>query len=257
MSLHAAVAIPARDRRRLERLCRYVARPPLANDRLEELPDGRLAVRLKTPWRDGTSHILMERSELIERLVPLIPPPRAHQVRFHGILAPCASWRYRVVPAGNAALAAAEQDRAADPHDPFEPPPSADLRGEPTALDEGAPGAESSGTRNESRPPAAGDSAPGVGPRDTARNGGIRSRHRWAELLQRVFGIEALRCPRCGSTMRVIAAIEDPGVARKILECLKLPARAPPLEPAAAEIPELGQAEGDWLFDQSPVRDEP
>jgi hypothetical protein len=257
MSLHAAVAVPARDRRRLERLCRYVARPPLANDRLEELPDGRLAVRLKTPWRDRTSHILMERSELIERLVPLIPPPRAHQVRYHGILAPCASWRYRVVPAGNAALAAAAGERATEPHGPTEPPPSADLRGEPTALGEGAPGVESSGARNESRPPGARGAAPGVDPRDTARNGGIRSRHRWAELLQRVFGVEALRCPRCGSTMRVIAAIEDPGVARKILECLNLPARAPPLEPAAADIPNLGQAEDDRLFDQSPVHDEP
>ena len=36
--------------------------------------------------------------ELIERLVPLIPPPRAHQVRYHGILAPGASYRDRVVP---------------------------------------------------------------------------------------------------------------------------------------------------------------
>jgi hypothetical protein len=41
MSLHAAVAVPARDRRRLEQLCRYVARPPLAHDRLEVEPDGR------------------------------------------------------------------------------------------------------------------------------------------------------------------------------------------------------------------------
>ncbi|MCP5058501.1 MAG: transposase, partial [bacterium] len=75
MSLHAIVAVPARDRRRLERLCRYVARPPLAHDRLEGRPEGRLALRLKTPWRDGTTHILMERHELLERLVPLIPPP--------------------------------------------------------------------------------------------------------------------------------------------------------------------------------------
>ena len=86
MSLHADVAVPAHDRRRLERLCRYVARPPLSNERLEETPDGRLLLRLKTRWRDGTTHIAMERSELIERLVPLIPPPRAHQVRYHGIL---------------------------------------------------------------------------------------------------------------------------------------------------------------------------
>ena len=60
MSLHADVAVSARDRRRLERLCRYVARPPLAHDRLEVRPDGRLALRLKTRWRDGTTHILMD-----------------------------------------------------------------------------------------------------------------------------------------------------------------------------------------------------
>jgi hypothetical protein len=40
----------------------------------------------------------MEPYELLERLVPLIPPPRAHQVRYHGVLAPCASARDRVVP---------------------------------------------------------------------------------------------------------------------------------------------------------------
>jgi hypothetical protein len=87
MSLHAEVAVPAHDRRRLERLCHYVARPALASDRLEERPDGGLALRLKTRWRDGTTHILMEPHELLERLVPLIPPPRAHQVRYHGLCA--------------------------------------------------------------------------------------------------------------------------------------------------------------------------
>jgi hypothetical protein len=61
MSLHADVAVPAHDRRRLERLCRYVARPPLALDRLEATSDGRLSYRLKTPWRDGTTHVVMER----------------------------------------------------------------------------------------------------------------------------------------------------------------------------------------------------
>jgi hypothetical protein len=82
---------------------------------------------------------------------------------------------------------------------------------------------------------------------------------RWAALLQRVFEIDALRCPRCGATLRLIAAIEDPMVARRILECLKLPARAPPLAPAAAEAPdlELGLDEDDWFFDQSPTHDEP
>ncbi len=57
--------------------------------------------------------------------------------------------------------------------------------------------------------------------------------------------------------MRLIASIEDPAAARMILECLKLPARAPPREPAAADTTDVGQAQDDWLFDPSPVHDEP
>ena len=41
-SLHADVAVPARDRKRLERLCRYILRPGLALERLEALPNGLL-----------------------------------------------------------------------------------------------------------------------------------------------------------------------------------------------------------------------
>jgi len=70
MSLHADVSVPGRDRKRLERLARYVLRSPVTLDRLEALPDGRLAYRLKTPWRDRTTHVLMERHELLERLAP-------------------------------------------------------------------------------------------------------------------------------------------------------------------------------------------
>ena len=78
----------------------------------------------------------------------------------------------------------------------------------------------------------------------------------WAELLQRVFGIDALRCPRCGARMRLLAAIEDPVVARKILECLDLPARAPPLD-TATNPPTRGETDSRdaahaWDFDQTP-----
>jgi hypothetical protein len=261
MSLHAAVAVPARDRRRLERLCRYVARPPLANERLEALPDGRLALRLKIRWRDGTSHIVMERSELIERLVPLIPPPRAHQVRYHGILAPCASWRDQVVPAGNAAIQVAGREPEAETDGPFDHSPNAGSRSAPTGLGEDAPGVEASSAEDEPRIRAPAGASPGVDPRGTAPNGGTRYRHRWAELLQRVFGIDALRCPRCGSTLHLIAAIEDPDIARKILECLKLPARAPPLEPASVidNPPEPASPDdaAAWDFDQSPRYEDP
>jgi hypothetical protein len=52
--LHAAVAVPAGDRDRLEHLCRYVLRPPIAQERLELTPDGKVLLRLRRTWHDGT-----------------------------------------------------------------------------------------------------------------------------------------------------------------------------------------------------------
>ena len=46
-------------------------------------------------------------------------------------------------------------------------------------------------------------------------------------------------------------------MARKILECLNLPARSPPLVPAEADALDLGPDDNDWFFDQSPAHDEP
>jgi hypothetical protein len=83
---------------------------------------------------------------------------------------------------------------------------------------------------------------------------------RWARLLQRVFEIDGLRCPRCGSTLRLLAAIEDPAVAGKILECLGLSARAPPLEPASLDdVDNRGPSgeEAAYEFDQTPTYEEP
>ncbi len=57
--------------------------------------------------------------------------------------------------------------------------------------------------------------------------------------------------------MRLIAAIEDPDVARRILECLELPARAPPLGGVAAAPEQPQWQEEDRFFDQSPACDEP
>jgi hypothetical protein len=229
-------------------------RPPLANDRLEELPDGRLALRLKTRWRDGTNHILMERSELIDRLVPLIPPPRAHQVRYHGILAPCASRRDRVVPAGAAAVAIAGRRPGTAPVPSFEPSASTDPRSAQTALGGASIEVENADARTEQRPTPPAAAAPEVDLRGFSPNRATRRRYRWAELLQRVFEIDALLCPRCGSTLRLIAAIEDPAVARRILECLKLPARSPPVEPASWAVippePVAPNRDADWEFDQ-------
>jgi len=280
MSLHAGVAVPARDRRRLERLCRYVARPPLSGERLEERSDGSLALRLKTPWRDGTTHILMERRELIERLVPLIPPPRAHQVRYHGTLAPCASQRDRIVPGEPPPRELRPPVSVESPQRCDEPMPQAasdtEQREAPAQRDD-----ETSEPPRHRGPPAAPLASPASGQpdgedvqhpfggddaqrpfggEDAQRPFGAgeeAGRMRWAALLQRVFEVDALRCPRCGSTMRLIAAIEDPDLARRILVCLNLPPRAPPLRPAPAEAASLDATEDAWFFDPSPTHEDP
>ena len=91
--------IKAEDRAGLERLCRYVTRPPLAAGRLQLIDADHLTFRLKTPWSDGTTHLLLSPLELIEKLAALIPPRRLNLVRYHGILAPNAHERSQTVPA--------------------------------------------------------------------------------------------------------------------------------------------------------------
>ena len=52
-SLHAATRIDAENKEGLERLCRYVARPPLAAGSLTQISEEVLSFKLKTPWSDG------------------------------------------------------------------------------------------------------------------------------------------------------------------------------------------------------------
>jgi hypothetical protein len=100
--LHADTSVRAKNRRKLERLCRYLLRPPVAEDRLSFAPDGSVLLRLKTPWRDGTSHIALEPLELLEKLAALIPRPYVNLIVYHGVLAPNANWRREVVDFGRA-----------------------------------------------------------------------------------------------------------------------------------------------------------
>src|SRR5690606_24974241 len=84
-------------RDRIEEIVRYCARPPLAHDRLEKRADGRYLLRLKTRFRDGTTHLLFEPVELMERLAAQIPKPRINLVLYSGVLAPNAKLRAEAV----------------------------------------------------------------------------------------------------------------------------------------------------------------
>lgn len=67
-----------------------------------------------------------------------------------------------------------------------------------------------------------------------ARNTPLRRNYSWAHLMMRVFAIDVLECGRCGGRLRILSAIHPPETTTKILSCLGLPSRAPPLTPAVS-----------------------
>jgi Putative transposase len=99
--------------------------PTLTLERLTESSHGQLLYELPHPRRDGATHLLLDPLELIEKLTVLIPPPRFHLLRFHGVLAPRAQLRAAVVPRSSrdAALGGAPAPRLSPPA-PQSPPVS-------------------------------------------------------------------------------------------------------------------------------------
>jgi hypothetical protein len=82
-SLHAATVCEAYQRGRLERLCRYITRPPVATKRLSVDRCGRIVYQYKQPFRDGSTHGVLEPLDFIARLATLVPRPRLNRTRFH------------------------------------------------------------------------------------------------------------------------------------------------------------------------------
>jgi hypothetical protein len=184
-SVHAGVSIRSEDRKGLERLVRYMARPPIAADRLSELPDGRLSYRLKTPWQNGTTDVIFERLEFMARLAALIPVPRKNLIHYYGVLGPAAKWRASIVPAH----------------------PEID------STSEGC----------------------GFGEEESRSTSKLPRNYQWSRLMARVFEFDVLKCPGCNGRLKILAAIHPPVHTRKILECMGLPSRAPPIARAVFE----------------------
>jgi len=87
-SLHAGVSARVDECKKLKRLCRYISRPAVSERRLSLTPGGNIRYQLKTPYHDGTTHVIFEPLNFIARLAALIPRPRANLTRFHGVFAP-------------------------------------------------------------------------------------------------------------------------------------------------------------------------
>jgi hypothetical protein len=210
VNIHAETVVDGRDRKRLQRLCRYVARPPLCQDRLESLSDGRLRYCMKKPWSDGTVALLFDPLSFIARLCALIPPPRFHMLRYAGVLAAHSTLRSKVVPVAGSAR---ESSRS-----PFEQ----------MLLFSDAPLMH----KGRSLEPAASKQTPRSGDRS-----GSQSRHLWAVLLLHVFEHDVMACVHCEGRMRVVEIATTPKAIQRVLAnagaaARAPPARAPPRSPA-------------------------
>jgi hypothetical protein len=251
VSLHANVAVPARDRRRLERLCRYVARPPLASTRLSRLPDGRLLYRLKHRWRDGTTDVVFTPGELVEKLAALVPPPRFHLVRYHGVLGPAARERAGVVPGPRDPAVSVSGHPAWLPLDQRRAPARCSAHGSRAAASQTGRDAPIGTGRTQAplpaRPRRRNPSPIATRPpeRVDARRAPSRPSRRlaWADLLRRVFALDVLECPRCHARLEILAAVHSPNAIQRILARLGLPPRAPPLASPRPEL-EADRADG-------------
>jgi hypothetical protein len=98
-------------------LSRMPSPPPWAT-RERPSPGLRAAGGLKTPYRDGTTHVIFEPLDFIARLAALVPKPRVNLTRFHGVFAPNSKHRALVTPAkrgrGNKARVVEERPSAAE-----------------------------------------------------------------------------------------------------------------------------------------------
>ncbi len=226
-SVDGSVRIEGEDRAGLERLVRYCARGPLALERLhapggiEALasPEARLVYRLPEPDVHGRLELRLTPLELLARLARLVPPPRIHRHRYHGVLAPNARLRPTVVTIGRPVPEECPVDAKT--------PPSSDHASRPLA------------------PPDRSDEPVPTGLTPRSRS----SRMLWAQLLARIYEVLPLLCPACGGEMRIISFITLPSTVQDILLHLDLPHRPPRVSPAR------GPPQAELHFDQSPAFD--
>lgn len=233
-NLHASLTIAADDDLGRERLCRYGLRPPFALSRLRVLRDGRISYRVKKSSRRASRCRIMTPIECIARLCALVPPPRYPLTRFHGVLAPRAKLRPRVVPklpesAAHACVRSSPQGQSAPRSQTGERPPPRDRSGPvvPVALPVSA-------TTLARSIDGALVPAPNVlSTKHLGRIGGgllyaATSNVPWALLLARTFDLDIKACARCGGRLEVRAVVTDSDIARKMLDAIPRAARAPP-----------------------------
>ncbi|MBK5256599.1 MAG: transposase [Vicinamibacteria bacterium] len=93
-TLHAATRAGGLDAEGRETLLRYVLRPPIAQERLEQRHDGLVRITLKKAYADGTVAVDMDPLSLLCRLAT----SASTTIHYAGVLAAASPWRSRVTP---------------------------------------------------------------------------------------------------------------------------------------------------------------
>jgi hypothetical protein len=202
----------------------YCARPPFALERLSVIrgSDGRISrIRYVLPrhkaanWvgrgrgrkstRPGANRVVeLAPLEFLDRLADLVPPPRKHRHRYHGVFAPNHNLRRAVT-----ALAIGNIRK----------------RREAVTGGHGGGGHATEGCCDANQKPRSHDT----------------SRIARAKLMARVGEEFPLECPNCGGDIRLIAFITEPGPIRKILTHLGEPLEQPPVSPARGPPTDWGE----------------
>ena len=71
----------------------YISCPARVEKRLSLTPSGNVRYHFRTPWRDGTTHVVFEPLDFVARLVEIVSKPRVNLTRFHGVFAPNSRYR--------------------------------------------------------------------------------------------------------------------------------------------------------------------
>ena len=96
-NLHAARRVKKHQRGQLESLLSYMGRSALSAERLTLRSDGDLEYKMKRRFSDGSEKVVLSPTELIEKLVAIIPLPRAHLTRYGGVFASAHPLRSKVI----------------------------------------------------------------------------------------------------------------------------------------------------------------
>ena len=146
-----------------------------SEERLSLNAQGQVVYKLKTAYRNGTTHIVLSPLDFLSRLASLVPRPRVHLIRFHGVFAPHCKYRSLIIP-------------------------------QSVLIDKTSPKEQKKAKKSYS-----------MG---------------WAKMLKRVFDIDIQICSKCGGQIKIISAIHNQQVIKRILNSLGESSTVPELSPS-------------------------